>query len=82
MNTDGPDKIRATTVLAVRKNGRCVIGGDGQVTLGDTIMKHKATKVRRMYQDTVLAGFAVLLRMPSTFLSAWKENWRVTAETL
>ena len=58
MDTDGLDKIRATTVLAVRKNGRCVIGGDGQVTLGDTIMKHKATKVRRMYQDTVLAGFA------------------------
>lgn len=52
------EKLRATTVLAVRKNGRCVMGGDGQVTLGETIMKHKASKVRFMYQDMVLAGFA------------------------
>jgi ATP-dependent HslUV protease subunit HslV len=58
MGDDGWGKIRATTVLAVRKNGRCVMGGDGQVTLGDTIMKHKASKVRRMYRDTVLVGFA------------------------
>ena len=58
MDKDNLAKIRATTVLAVRKSGRCVMGGDGQVTLGDTIMKHKATKVRLMYQDTVLAGFA------------------------
>ena len=58
MGEDGWGKIRATTVLAVRKNGRCVMGGDGQVTLGDTIMKHKASKVRLMYQDTVLTGFA------------------------
>ena len=58
MGEDEWGKIRATTVLAVRKNGKCVIGGDGQVTLGDTIMKHKASKVRLMYQDTVLTGFA------------------------
>ena len=58
MGDDGWGKIRATTVLAVRKNGKCVMGGDGQVTLGDTIMKHKASKVRLMYQDTVLTGFA------------------------
>ncbi len=58
MKTDGLMKIRATTVVAVRKKGECVMGGDGQVTLGETIMKHKATKVRLMYQDTVLAGFA------------------------
>jgi len=50
--------IRATTILAVRKNGRCVMAGDGQVTLGDTIMKHRATKVRRMYDDNLLVGFA------------------------
>ncbi len=50
--------IRATTVLAVRKNGKCVMAGDGQVTLGDTIMKHRATKVRRMYDDQLLVGFA------------------------
>ena len=58
MGEDRWGKIRATTVLAVRKNGRCVMGGDGQVTLGDTIMKHKASKVRFMYQDMVLVGFA------------------------
>jgi ATP-dependent HslUV protease subunit HslV len=50
--------LRATTVLAVRKNGRSVMAGDGQVTLGDTIMKHRATKVRTMYEDKVLVGFA------------------------
>ena len=50
--------LRATTVLAVRKNGRAVMAGDGQVTLGETIMKHRATKVRTMYEDKVLVGFA------------------------
>jgi len=51
-------KIRATTILSVRKNGRAVMAGDGQVSLGDTIMKHKAKKVRYMYEDKVLVGFA------------------------
>lgn len=51
-------KIRATTVLAVRKDGRAVMAGDGQVSIGETIMKHKATKVRFMYKDKVLVGFA------------------------
>ncbi len=58
MKRGATGKIRATTVLAVRKNGRAVMAGDGQVTLGDTIMKHKATKVRYMYKDSVLVGFA------------------------
>ncbi|MGD2126528.1 MAG: ATP-dependent protease subunit HslV [Desulfobacteraceae bacterium] len=47
-----------TTILAVRKDGRAVMAGDGQVTLGETIMKQKATKVRFMYKDMVLVGFA------------------------
>lgn len=51
-------KIRATTILAVRKNGKTVMAGDGQVTLGETIMKHKAKKVRFMYEDKVMVGFA------------------------
>ncbi len=51
-------KIRATTILAVRHNGRAVMAGDGQVTLNDTVMKHKAVKVRFMYKDRVLVGFA------------------------
>lgn len=50
--------IRATTILAIRKNGRSVMAGDGQVSIGETIMKHKANKVRFMYKDLVLVGFA------------------------
>lgn len=50
--------IRSTTILVVRKGGMVVVGGDGQVTLGDTILKHNAKKVRRMYKDQVVAGFA------------------------
>lgn len=52
------NKIRATTILGVRKDGRCVMAGDGQVTLGETIMKHKAKKVRYMYDDSIIVGFA------------------------
>jgi ATP-dependent HslUV protease subunit HslV len=50
--------LHATTILAVRKNGRTAIAGDGQVTVGATVMKHNARKVRKMYNDKVLAGFA------------------------
>ncbi len=52
------ESMHGTTVLAVRRNGRIVIGGDGQVTLGHTVMKGNARKVRRLYQDKVIAGFA------------------------
>src|SRR6185503_15092991 len=48
----------ATTVLAVQHNGRVVLASDGQVTLGQTVVKHQARKVRRLYHDKVLAGFA------------------------
>jgi len=48
----------ATTVLGVRHKGKVVFGSDGQVTLGQTIVKHQARKVRRIYHDRVLAGFA------------------------
>jgi ATP-dependent HslUV protease subunit HslV len=47
-----------TTILAVRRNGAVAMGGDGQVTLGNTVMKGNARKVRRLYNDKVLAGFA------------------------
>lgn len=50
--------FEGTTIIAVRHNNKVVMAGDGQVTLGDTIMKHSAKKVRRLYNDTVLAGFA------------------------
>jgi ATP-dependent HslUV protease subunit HslV len=51
-------QFRGTTILSVRRNNHVVIGGDGQVTLGDTVMKGNARKVRRLYNDRVLAGFA------------------------
>ena len=50
--------IRSTTILCVRKGRHVAMGSDGQVTLGTTVMKHNAKKLRRMYNDTVLAGFA------------------------
>lgn len=50
--------IEGTTVIAVRHQGKVALAGDGQVTFGNTIMKHKARKVRRLYQDRILAGFA------------------------
>ena len=51
-------KIHGTTILAVRKDGKTAVGGDGQVTVDNTVMKHGARKVRRLYQDRVVAGFA------------------------
>jgi ATP-dependent HslUV protease subunit HslV len=51
-------QYRGTTILSVRTGGKVVIGGDGQVTLGNTIMKSNARKVRRLYKDQVIAGFA------------------------
>ncbi|HXZ78600.1 MAG TPA: ATP-dependent protease subunit HslV [Terriglobales bacterium] len=50
--------IRSTTVLSVRKDGKVVMAGDGQVTLGESVIKHSARKIRRMYNDKILAGFA------------------------
>lgn len=50
--------IHATTVLAIRHQGKVVMASDGQVTLGQTVVKHQARKVRRLYHDRVLAGFA------------------------
>jgi ATP-dependent HslUV protease subunit HslV len=56
----GPERtrIRSTTVLCVRRNDQVVMAADGQVTLGESVIKHKARKIRRLYQDKVLAGFA------------------------
>ncbi len=50
--------IRSTTVLSVRRNGGVVLAGDGQVTLGESVIKHTAKKIRRLYNDKILAGFA------------------------
>ena len=51
--------IRSTTVLSVRRNGQVVLAGDGQVTLGESVIKHTAKKIRLLYQDKILAGFSV-----------------------
>ena len=51
-------QYRGTTILSVRRNKEVVIGGDGQVSIGNTVMKGNARKVRRLYKDRVLAGFA------------------------
>ena len=54
----GTPEIRSTTILSVRRDGRVVLGGDGQVSVGNTVMKSNARKIRKMYQDKVLMGFA------------------------
>src|SRR3954466_8174941 len=52
------NRLRSTTILLVRRDGRVAMAGDGQVTLGDTVMKSAARKVRRLYNDKIIAGFA------------------------
>src|ERR671932_480595 len=52
------DRVRSTTVLLVRKGANVALAGDGQVTMGETVMKASAKKVRRLYNDQILAGFA------------------------
>ncbi len=52
------EQFDGTTILSVRRNGKVVIGGDGQVTMGNTVMKSNAKKVRRLYKEKVIAGFA------------------------
>jgi len=50
--------FHGTTVLALRMDGRVIVAGDGQITMNDTIVKHRAKKVRRIYQDRIIVGFA------------------------
>jgi ATP-dependent HslUV protease subunit HslV len=50
--------FRSTTVLSVRRDGKVVLAGDGQVTLGESVIKHSAKKIRRLYNDKIVAGFA------------------------
>ncbi len=58
MTRPSREPIRSTTILAVRRNGRVALGGDGQVTLGQTALKHDANKIRRLGNGKVLCGFA------------------------
>ena len=68
------EQYRGTTILSVRRNGKVVIGGDGQVSLGNTIMKGNARKVRRLYNDKVIAGFAGGTADAFTLFEALKPN--------
>lgn len=56
--TQARQRPHATTILAVKRGGRIAIGGDGQVTVGDVVMKHSASKVRRIFKDQIVVGFA------------------------
>ncbi len=67
-------KLRATTVLGVRHKGKCAMGADGQVGMGDTVMKHRARKVRRIYNNSVLAGFAGGAADGSTLLERFESK--------
>ena len=58
MTIHKPDRFMATTIVGVRHKNQVAIGGDGQVTLGHTVMKHNSSKIRKLYNDTILAGFA------------------------
>ena len=58
MNNKKRNKVRSTTVIGLIRDGKAVIGSDGQVTMGNTIMKHSAKKVRKIYNNKVLVGFA------------------------
>ena len=51
-------QMHSTTIICVRKDGKVALAGDGQVTLGDTVIKHGAKKIRRLYNDKILSGFA------------------------
>jgi len=58
MTQKNQSEIRSTTVVGLIRDGKAVIGSDGQVTMGNTVMKHTAKKVRKLYNDKVLVGFA------------------------
>src|SRR5258708_30590903 len=58
LSTRPTQKIRSTTVVCVRRDGNVVMAADGQVTLGEGVIKHTAKKIRRLYNDKILAGFA------------------------
>ena len=58
MKTNTAERIRSTTVLAVRRDGKVALGGDGQVTMGNTVVKSTARKIRRLHDGKIVAGFA------------------------
>ncbi|MCD6415446.1 MAG: ATP-dependent protease subunit HslV [Planctomycetes bacterium] len=57
-DTEAQDRFRSTTILSVRRDGKVALGGDGQVTFNETVLKARAVKIRRLHQDEVIVGFA------------------------
>ncbi len=86
---DGSPRLRATTILGVRRDGAVALAGDGQVTMGDVVVKHGARKIRTLYDGQVLAGFAgavadalTLFAKFETQLKSWDGNLRRAAVEL
>jgi ATP-dependent HslUV protease subunit HslV len=67
-------EIRATTVIGVLRDGKAALGSDGQVTFNNTVMKHNARKVRKLYNDSILAGFAGATADAFTLLQRFEEK--------
>jgi ATP-dependent HslUV protease subunit HslV len=67
-------KIRSTTICAIIHNGEAALGGDGQVTLGNTVVKHKSVKIRKLYDGKVLCGFAGAAADAFTLLNRFEEK--------
>ncbi|MBU4445168.1 ATP-dependent protease subunit HslV [bacterium] len=57
-NPDRGNHVRSTTVIGIRRDGKVAMGSDGQVTIGNTVMKHNTSKIRKLYNDKILVGFA------------------------
>ena len=74
MTEDEKPKIRSTTVIAVKRNGKVAMAGDGQVTLGNTVCKGNARKVRKIYNDKILTGFAGSVADAFTLLEKFEER--------
>ncbi len=72
--SDNLPRIRATTILAVRRDGKVALGGDGQVTVGDTVMKANAHKVRALRDGTLLTGFAGAVADAFTLFEKFEEK--------
>ena len=88
-NAEPERRLRATTILGVRRDGAVALAGDGQVTLGDVVLKHGARKIRTLYEGQVIAGFAgavadalTLFAKFETQLKAWDGNLRRAAVEL
>ncbi len=68
------EKIRSTTILGIIHNGKAAIGGDGQVTLGNTVVKHNSMKIRKLYKGKVMCGFAGSAADAFTLLGRFEEK--------